>query len=99
MSAKPSGVALAVNEFLVWDELNCHIDDAETDGTVLVSEDPEMAAMEYAENDSDGWTDGLYQRCPQPIMVRDPKGRRFRFEIGAEMVPQFRVTKKETLEG
>lgn len=88
---------LKINEFLVWDELNCHIDDADECGTVVVSEDAEMAAMQYAENDADGWADGLYHECAQPIMVRDPKGQMSRFEIAAEMVPSFRISKREKL--
>jgi hypothetical protein len=56
-----------------------------------------MAAVEYAENDSDGWTDGLYPESAQPIMVRDAKGQMSRFEIGAEMGPKFRVVKREAL--
>ena len=81
----------------MWDELNFHIADAAECGTVVVSEDAEMAAMQYAENDHDGWTDGLYHECPQPIMVRDSKGQKSRFEIGAEMVPSFRISKREKL--
>jgi hypothetical protein len=87
---------LKPGRYLVWDELNCDDEDADECGRVVIAEDAELAAVEYAETDSDGWTDGLYQDGPQPLKVRDHEGRVSRFEIGAELVPQFRVTKRES---
>ena len=90
-------IELKPGRYLVWDELNCDDEDADECGRVVVAEDAELAAVEYAETDSDGWTDGLYQDCPQPLKVRDGEGRVSRFEIQAEMVPSFRVCKREPL--
>lgn len=90
-------INLKANEFLVWDELNCHEEDAEDHGKVFAARDEKDAARSYAENDSDGHTDGLYHGCPQPLVVMNAIGRKFRVEVEAEMVPRFRVVKRELL--
>jgi len=86
---------LKANQFLVWDNLNCTEEDAENGdgGKVITAIDEGSAALQYAENDQDGYTDGLYHECEQPIMVKDAIGRKYRFEIMAEMRPHFRVVK------
>ena len=90
-------IDLKANQFLVWDELNCDDEDAEECGRVITALDPQGAAVAYAEADTDGYTDGLYHESAQPLIVMDAVGRKFRCEVGAEMVPHFRVVKREVL--
>lgn len=73
--------------YKVWDKLNCDEEDAER----IEAGSPEDAAIAYAEEDHDGWTDGLYHRCPQPILVSDDDGTVCGFDVSAEMVPHFRA--------
>ena len=72
--------------WLVWDEINAEKEDARSIQARL----PLQAAVAYAEQDSDGYTDGLYHECPQPIVVEDRiVGTRYRFDVSAEMEPRF----------
>jgi len=85
--------------YLVWDELNCTEADADEGdgGEHIQARDPCEAAIKYAENDPSHTLEGLYQDCPQPILVktlRGPTGK-FRVEIKAEMKPVFKATGHE----
>lgn len=63
----------------MWDELNSSREHAAT----IESYDAEMAAIEYAEEDSDGFCDGIYQKG-HPIMVECENGERLRYTVTAE---------------
>ena len=78
--------------YRVWDKLNSERDEAE----VIEAVDFRAAALAYAEEDGDGWTDGLYHGCAQPIVVeREQDGMTLVYEVEAELVPQFRARKLE----
>lgn len=71
--------------FYVWDALNGEPGDAKA----IEASSPEEAACEYADNDWDGLTDGLYRDCSQPLIVVSDGGKeQWRVEVSAEMVPK-----------
>ena len=77
--------------YKVWDTLNAEQDEA----VEIEADSSEEAAAEYAENDRDGWNDGLYHDISQPIAVYD--GRQVQtFNVQAEMVPNFRAVLGES---
>lgn len=85
--------------YKVWDEVNGDEDGAEE----IEAYDAEDAAKEYAENDNDGFNDGLYHDGGEalssindghPIMVRSEDGTLSRFLVGVEeFQPVFRAMK------
>lgn len=76
--------------YLVWDHYNGDREDADRVEAV----DMKAAALAYAENDRDGWTDGLYHSGSQPIVVeRIEDGLRITYNVEAELVPHFRATR------
>lgn len=89
--------------YLVWDKLNSSREFART----IKADDPEEAAIEYAENDSDGLTDGLYighgcmplvsAKYGQPICVLDGENvRTFRVAI-VEFDPVFAAEEEDAV--
>ncbi len=75
--------------YYVWDELNGERDEAKS----IEATNPMRAALTYAENDCDGWTDGLYREsCSQPIVVENEGGHRQTYAVEAELVPHFRAS-------
>jgi hypothetical protein len=77
-----------VRIFRVWDEINSE----ESEARVIEASTPEEAARRYADEDVDGWTDGLYHDHSHPIVVTSDGGlERWRVEVQAEMVPHMRA--------
>lgn len=74
--------------YTVWDEIN----NEESEGVAIEALNAESAAVRYAQQDHDGWTDGLYYECAQPVAVKDACGKVLRFEVQAEMRPIFHAT-------
>lgn len=75
-----------MNTYLVWDELN----DSEETASEIEGMDPADAAENYAEQDVDGQTDGIYcGPTPKPISVKSPDGTVKRFGVHAESQPVF----------
>jgi len=79
-------------KYLVWDELNSDEECADAFEAYC----PEYAAEEYADEDSDGLMDGIYDNG-HPIIVKCPSGEKYRFTICVEAVPNFYATKKEKI--
>lgn len=76
--------------YFVWDTLNAERDDAKR----IEAADFPAAALAYAEDDRDGYTDGLYHECAQPIAVqREADGATVTFDVEAELTPVFRARK------
>lgn len=76
--------------YRVWDKINGERDEAK----IIEAVDFRAAALAYAEDDGDGWTDGLYQGCAHPIVVeREQDGMTLVYEVEAELVPEFRARK------
>lgn len=73
--------------YRVWDAINGGHEYAEN----IEADTPEAAAVAYGESDRDGWTDGLYHGCAQPIAVEAPDGTRQVFDVEAELTPVFRA--------
>lgn len=79
--------------YFVWDHFNGERDDAKR----IEAVDFKAAAIAYAEGDHDGWTDGLYGDCSQPIVVeRTTDGVQLTYEVQAEMRPHFRAWRADT---
>ena len=78
-----------MSAYQVWDELN---GEEEYAHAVFNACSPEEAARLYAENDRDGYTEGLYHMSAQPISVRCPDGTLKRFQVRAELEPRFIAT-------
>jgi len=86
-------------DFLVWDELNSSEEFAQESN----SYDEEQAAIDYAEEDSDGNSDGLYYNYrnntpgKHPILVKNIKtGIIKRYFVGIiEFEPVFAATEEK----
>lgn len=86
-------------DFLVWDELNSSEEFAEE----INAYDEEQAAIEYAEQDSDGNTEGIYYNYSNntskqhPMMVKNIKtGIIKRYFVGIiEFEPVFTATEEK----
>ena len=72
--------------FKVWDTLNSERDYAED----VEARSPEDAAVQYAEDDVDGWCDGLYHEGPQAVAVLSGDVVLV-FDVSAELIPSFRA--------
>ncbi len=72
----------------VWEELHGERDEAKR----IEATDPMSAAVTYAENDGDGWIDGLYHEGAQPIVVENEGRHRQTYAVQAELVPHFRAS-------
>ena len=81
-----------MSKYLVYDELNGERADAREFEAMT----PQHAAEQYAEQDRDGHTDGIY-RAPQPLMVEDVSSRRFRVRVMVEMEPRWCAYDTEVL--
>jgi hypothetical protein len=72
-------------KYEVWDTINGD----ETDASTYHALDVFEAAKMYAQDDHDGWIDGLYDsaRTAQPIAVRAEDGTTFIVRVWAELEP------------
>lgn len=76
---------MAKQKFACWDEVNL----TEEEATRIDAYDSISAAEEYARQDVDGNTDGVYFSNEQPILVRHESGRLERFMVSAEATPVY----------
>jgi hypothetical protein len=71
--------------FKVWDELNSD----EESAADVTAYDAEMAAIEYADQDTDGNVDGIYFNRDVALLVRDESGKLQRYLVSAESEPVY----------
>ncbi len=64
-------------DFLAWDPLN----GTAAEGTHVEAHTPMEAAEEFARQDTDGQTDGMYDGGGDDVDVEDPDGRIWRYTI------------------
>lgn len=63
--------------FLVWDPIN----DGREEGRNVEASSPLEAAEEFAAQDHDGQTDGMYRGHGWPVDVQDDDGRVWRYTV------------------
>jgi len=80
-----------VTTFLVWDPIN----DGREEGRNVEASSPLEAAEEFAAQDHDGQTDGMYRGHGWPVDVQDDDGRVWRYTVAWVEDAKLRAVKVE----